>query len=387
MAKNFNNRALAVSQKIYARLLRAYPPAHREEYGPAMAQLFRDQFRDAWNESQSWGVARLWLLVLPDLVKTSITERLAALNERKSMFDKMTALIQPRTAFLKVFVVVFLLILCASVAITFLLPEIYASTARIQVEPDEAVRGASPYDPYFIQTTFEVMNSQLVLEPVVDKLKLNAMWGKKYNNGTPLKTSNTLEILQKRITLTPVRNTKLVSITVYSDDKKEAAQIANAIAESYKDYRVKTAAALAATSLAKLQQQWRQNEKQIEQARTEVNSLHQQLKIGSEISDNPSPQEQSYWDKKQYLDGLLETHKALYSKIKTEEIDAQIPKTTMVEVIDRAEPGKAPVKPNKTVNITFGIVAGIILASIAGGISVFIALQFRKKIGKTAATA
>ena len=387
MAKNFNNRALAVSQKIYARLLRAYPPAHREEYGPAMAQLFRDQFRDAWNESQSWGVARLWLLVLPDLVKTSITERLAALNERKSMFDKMTALIQPRTAFLKVFVVVFLLILCASVAITFLLPEIYASTARIQVEPDEAVRGASPYDPYFIQTTFEVMNSQLVLEPVVDKLKLNAMWGKKYNNGTPLKTSNTLEILQKRITLTPVRNTKLVSITVYSDDKKEAAQIANAIAESYKDYRVKTAAALAATSLAKLQQQWRQNEKQIEQARTEVNSLHQQLKIGSEISDNPSPQEQSYWDKKQYLDGLLETHKALYSKIKTEEIDAHIPKTTMVQVIDRAEPGKAPVKPNKTLNIAFGIVAGIILASIAGGISVFIALQFRKKIGKTAATA
>src|ERR1039458_7643487 len=80
----------------------------------------------------------------------------------------------------------------------------------------------------------------------------------------------------------------------------------------------------------------RGTDRQIEQARTEVNSLHQQLKIGSEISDNPSPQEQSYWDKKQYLDGLLETHKALYSKIKTEEIDAQIPKTSMVQVIDMA---------------------------------------------------
>jgi hypothetical protein len=36
-----------VSEKIYRRLLRAYPKAHRAEYGPAMAQLFRDQCRDA----------------------------------------------------------------------------------------------------------------------------------------------------------------------------------------------------------------------------------------------------------------------------------------------------------------------------------------------------
>jgi len=391
MAKNFNNRALAVSQKIYGRLLLAYPKAHREEYGPAMAQLFRDECRDAWNESQSWGVAKLWLRVLPDLVKTSITERLAALNERKSMFDKMTALIQPRTAFLKVFVVVFLLILCASVAITFLLPEIYASTARIQVEPDEAVRGASSYDPYFIQTTFEVMNSQLVLEPVVDKLKLNAMWGKKYNNGAPLKTSNTLEILQKRITLTPIRNTKLVSITVYSDDKKEAAQIANAIAESYRDYRIKfraEAEAKAGEPMQKqYQKQYQQEGERIQQVQADMDSLRQQFKIGSDVSANPSPEEKLYWEKKMNLDQLYDSHRLLNAKIVIDTIVAQIPKTSMVQVIDRAEPGKAPVKPNKTLNIAFGIVAGIILASIAGGISVFIALKFRKKIGKTAATA
>src|ERR1035437_5084618 len=236
MAKNFNNRALAVSQKIYGRLLLAYPKAHREEYGPAMAQLFRDECRDAWNESQSWGVARLWLLVLPDLVKTSIIERLAALNERKSMSDKMTALIQPRTAFLKVFVVVFLLILCASVTVTFLLPESYASTARIKVENEGGIvsgMGNSPaatsfvYDPYFIQTTFEIMQSQVVLSNVIATMNLNVEWGKKYNNGETLKTTETMEILKQRMGLVPVRNTKLISITVYSDDKKEAADLAN----------------------------------------------------------------------------------------------------------------------------------------------------------------
>src|ERR1017187_8379812 len=111
MLKDFNSRALAASQRIYERLLLAYPKSHREEYGPAMSQLFRDQCRDAWNESQNWGVMKLWMRVLPDLVKTSFIERLATLNERKSMSDKMTTLIQPRTIFLKVFAVVFLIIL------------------------------------------------------------------------------------------------------------------------------------------------------------------------------------------------------------------------------------------------------------------------------------
>jgi len=230
MSKNLNNRTLAASQTIYERLLRAYPKSHREEYGPAMAQLFRDECRDAWNESQNWGVMKLWLRVLPDLVKTSFIERLAALNKRKSMSDKMTALIQPRTIFLKVFVAVFLIIVCTTVAVTFLLPETYASTARIKTES---------YDPYFMKTTFEIIQSQTVLEPIIDKLHLDTVWGKEYNGGKPLKTDETMQLLKQRMNLSPERNTRLINITVYSEDKNEAARIANAIARSYQNYRIK----------------------------------------------------------------------------------------------------------------------------------------------------
>jgi capsular polysaccharide biosynthesis protein len=232
MSKDFDNWTLAASQKIYERLLLAYPKSHRKEYGPAMAQLFRDQCHDAWNKSQNRGVMKFWLRVLPDLVKTSFIERLAALNKRKSMSDKMTTLIQPRTIFLKVFVVVFLIILCTTMTVTFLLPESYASVSRIKAESD------TPWnDPYFLQTTFEIIQSETVLGPVIDKLHLNTVWGKKYNGGEPLETTNTLEILKKRIILSIVRNTKIIDITVYSEDKNEAAQIANAIAQSYQDYR------------------------------------------------------------------------------------------------------------------------------------------------------
>ena len=142
MSKDFHNQTLAVWRKIYDWLLLAYPKSHREKYGSLMMQLFQDQCRDAWNESQRRGVVRLWLRVLPDLIKTSFIERLAALTQRKSMTDKMAPLMQPRAVFWKVFAVVFLLVLCYSVAVSFLLPEKYTSTSTM------LLRSSGTYDPY-----------------------------------------------------------------------------------------------------------------------------------------------------------------------------------------------------------------------------------------------
>jgi capsular polysaccharide biosynthesis protein len=233
------------SQKIYGRLLLAYPRPHRAKYGVAMAQLFRDQCRGAWSESRNWGLLKLWLRVLPDLASTSILERLAALNERKSMNDKLANLFgfhtTPAMTFFRVFTVIFLLVFLTSAVITFVLPESYASTARMKVEPDASAGPSQPpvYDPYFLQTTFEIIQSKIILEPVIQKLNLNEKWGKKYNGGLELKTADTLQLLKRRLDLEPVRNTELIHVTVYNEDRDEAAQIANAITESYRDYRDK----------------------------------------------------------------------------------------------------------------------------------------------------
>ncbi len=388
MSENLNNRTLAVSQKIYERLLRAYPKSHREEYGPAMAQLFRDQCRDAWAESQNRGVMKLWLHVLPDLVKTSFIERLAALNERKSMSDKMTTLIQPRTIFLKVFVAVFLIILCTTVVVTFLLPETYASVSQIKVESDKQDGNASSYDPYFIRTTFEIIQSQAVLDQVIDKLHLNTVWGKEYNGGEPLETTNTLKMLKERISLTPVRNTKLINITVYSPDKNEAAQIANAIVKSYQDYRVKHRSALITQDMGKLQTQFEQGEEQITALQTSLDWLRRELKINDQdpqalSSSSPMlPQEQPYWDKKRDLAKLIEFHKLLQDKIVSEKLDIQIPAPSMAQIVDSAKPGLDPVRPNKTLNIVLGTLSGILLASAIGGIAALTAFLIRKRISK-----
>ena len=94
------------------------------------------------------------------------------------------------------------------------------------------------YDPYFIQTEFEKMQSEKVLGRVIETLGLNDAWGKKYNGNVPLKTEDTMQLLKQRMSLSPERNTKLIDITVYSEDKDDAARVANGIAQAYQEYRL-----------------------------------------------------------------------------------------------------------------------------------------------------
>lgn len=84
-----------------------------------------------------------------------------------------------------IIVTVFLITAIIATAVTFILPESYASTAKIKVENDGGIINginspaatAMPYDPYFIQTTFEIMQSQLVLSNVIAAMNLNVECG------------------------------------------------------------------------------------------------------------------------------------------------------------------------------------------------------------------
>ncbi len=405
-----------------------------------------------------------------------------------------------------IIVTVFLITAIIATAVTFILPESYASTTRIKVESDvndiasllnTPTASMSGFDPYFIQTTFEIMQSQIVLSNVVSRLNLNTEWGKKYFNGETLKTSETLEILKGRMSLAPVRNTKLIAITVYSEDRNEAANLANAIAEAYRDYRLQSRRQLTENGLEKMQEQFNLQDQQIQNVQTGVEKLRRdlgisdlapasaptptlsyeemqrlnsqkiegekaytELKVQLEKLHEMSPEKlrdvlptvindgalsqlldqyheaqrkiaalkidyspdnlnvvrvqtlidtlnrqindrvtgimagmesqvsskkaaldslvqqvekakaldqeeatkfQPYYDQKRRLEEMRDLHKLFFSKIQAERLEMEIPKTSMVQITDLAEPGKAPVRPNKTVNITLGLIFGLIM--------------------------
>ena len=85
MADARTSKAVDFSCRVYRQLLMAYPKSHRQEYGPAILQLFRDQCRDAWDAARARGLITFWLRALADLLKTSLLERLSNLNRSRIM--------------------------------------------------------------------------------------------------------------------------------------------------------------------------------------------------------------------------------------------------------------------------------------------------------------
>jgi serine/threonine protein kinase len=140
---------------------------------------------------------------------------------------------------------VFLGVTILSIILANILPTTYAATARVKIDqviPANQIPEAYPnyavesYDPYAVQTEFEIIRSEKVLSNVISRLNLNEVWGKLYFNGRTLKSAETVEILNARLFLEPVGNTSLISITCYSQSAAECAALANAVAESYREY-------------------------------------------------------------------------------------------------------------------------------------------------------
>src|ERR1041384_1688784 len=143
-----------------------------------------------------------------------------------------------------VILAVFLLVVITTTAVTFILPESYMSSARIEVAKDSMdisplMQSAQSggYDPYFMQTEFEKIRSQWVLIPVIENLHLNEKWSTRFHTETKLKTMETFGLLKRQVDVQQARNTSLIEIRAYSEDKQEAADIAKEIVRVYKEKR------------------------------------------------------------------------------------------------------------------------------------------------------
>ena len=197
-----------------------------------------------------------------------------------------------------VIISVFLLITITATVVTFILPPSYSSMARIEVKPDSGdIRsmGDTPssaymsYDAYFIQTEFEIMQSEKVLGRVIESLDLNNKWGTRYNGGTPLKTEDTMQLLKQRMSLSPERNTTLIDITVYSEDPADAAKVANGIAAAYQEYRWGLRNTNMVRGIAVYDKEFHDEEDSIQAVQTNVDRLRKELKITDINPQSPGP--------------------------------------------------------------------------------------------------
>jgi capsular exopolysaccharide synthesis family protein len=225
-----------------------------------------------------------------------------------------------------IIITVFLITAIIATAVTFILPPSYASTARIKIQPDTVYdvtsmtgEGTSAgYDPYFIQTEFEIMQDQQVLTRVVEAQNLNEVWGKKYANGQTFKTPETIEFLKNRISLSPVRNTTLIDITVSGEDPNEAARLANAVAEAYRDYRMDQQKQKTMGGIKALQDDYDDEQLKLQAMQANVDALRTNLNVGDTDPNSPGPTSTLTEEELQRLHDLMIDGNARYTKLETQ---------------------------------------------------------------------
>ena len=83
------------SERVYRALLLAYPKEFRREYGSQMEQAFGDLYREARERGGKSGIARLWMLTIPDLARTAVAQRITARADREevAMYDRKLAVV------------------------------------------------------------------------------------------------------------------------------------------------------------------------------------------------------------------------------------------------------------------------------------------------------
>jgi polysaccharide biosynthesis transport protein len=406
-----------------------------------------------------------------------------------------------------VIIAVFLLVVITATLVTFILPEQFVSVASIKVERDRSdideIAGGmgariQQYDPYFIQTEFETIQSESILSNVVHALDLNNEWGRRYFEGRSLKTTESIAMIRGRMDLRPKRNTTIIDIRVFGENATEAARLANQIAASYQKWRKDKGFRLVMGGVEELERQLAIKNEEIVVVKEELTRLREEGKISEIDAQSTGPQmlaeteefrryvasrfdlevtyksmreeyeklamlelrqlrdvlpgfqpdpiltelmselnmadqrfsslandlgplspeiqrindlrrllnqkiddrvagilksietrvatakaklqstidavetarkldmemitlSRPYFDKKRELEELMNFRMLLMRKINIEQIDLSLPKFSQVEIIETAQPGIKPVRPNKTLNIILGVVIGLVV--------------------------
>lgn len=185
-------------------------------------------------------------------------------------------------------ILVFLLVVITTGVVTYFLPKQYESSVTMQINQNDTYLkvfddrgGGGGFDPRFITTQFEIIQRKEILYPVIEALGLEQKWKKLYGI---VGKEQTLFRLRKMIDVREIRNTELIQISVLDQDKNEASEIANRIAEEYQRRRIGEQQGTVNRSLIQLKDEVAKQSRRVDELRAEA----QRIRIENEIQDlNP----------------------------------------------------------------------------------------------------
>jgi Mg-chelatase subunit ChlD len=157
-------------------------------------------------------------------------------------------------------------------------------SARITVQKDApdiaGISGGQTYntfDPYWVQTESEKIQSKVILNKVIEQLNLNEAWGKIHGGGDKLQTEETYRLLKKKIDVSSDPKTGLLDIRVKSESPDEAARIANTVAQVYREARREKYQQMTARGAEALSEELVKQDKEIARVEQELERRKKEL--------------------------------------------------------------------------------------------------------------
>ncbi len=172
-------------------------------------------------------------------------------------------------------------------------PMTYQGSVRVRLDADRPARLETTdgklklelTDASFMQTELEILRSRSVLNGVIERLDLAAAWGRRDRGDTKLPLPAAFARLRSHLKLRPVGHTSLIDICVLDEEANEAARIANAIAASYREFRVNQSRGQGELALKPLEDRLAIEDGKIQQAQNAVTALSSEF----QIPEQPSP--------------------------------------------------------------------------------------------------
>lgn len=188
----------------------------------------------------------------------------------------------------EIIMAVVILVALSGTLYTLMLPKIYKASSTIRVREDAMDidvfdrQVTSGFNPYFLKTEFEVIQSRTILSAVLDRLNLQERWSEKdAGKGGILPRNICMEILENSVEVNQYRDTSMIEIKVYRSDPEEAMSVANEIAEVYLDFRQSSKRTEIQSSIQALENELLKQQQKVNEAEEELERIRQEQGVNN----------------------------------------------------------------------------------------------------------
>jgi capsular exopolysaccharide synthesis family protein len=193
----------------------------------------------------------------------------------------------------EIIIAVAMIVIAFGVFVTFSLDKVYSSASLVLVaktrsDIDLFSQNSFQYDPLFLRTQFEIIQSRPVVEDVVQDLDLVRILGTAYGYAGTLSQEDamntTVDLVSGSMKVQQYKDTKLIEIEVYMSEPKDsapqlAADIANSIAEVYKSQAIMRAERPKKKSLKVLADAIETQQKRVDEFDNELDRIRDEYEI------------------------------------------------------------------------------------------------------------